>query len=243
MLIRCIRAEQLKLRHSRMWLILVALPVLAVLIGCANFYLNQSALQNEWYSLWTQVSLFYGEFFLPVLIAICCAYVCRLEHLNKNWNMVMSAPSSAAHIFISKLVIISILILTVQLLFLALYGTAGILLGLGQHFPPETLGWITRGWVAATMIGAIQLLLSMRIRSFAVPIGISVCAVFIGLGMYVMKIGLYFPYSLLTIGMGVLSQESLTAADTLQFFLMNSLFILLTSAIAIRWLKNSDVAA
>ncbi|MCM3039132.1 ABC transporter permease [Paenibacillus motobuensis] len=243
MLIRCIRAEQLKLRHSRMWLILAALPVLAVLIGCANYYLNQSALQNGWYSLWTQVSLFYGEFFLPVLIAICCAYVCRLEHLNKNWNMVMSAPVSAWHVFISKLVIVSILILTVQMLFLALYCSAGLLLGLRQHFPPETFGWIVRGWVASTMLSAIQLLLSMRIRSFAVPIGISVCAVFIGLGMYVLKIGLYFPYSLLTIGMGVLSQESLTVADTIRFFIMNCLFTLLASAIAVQLLKNSDVIA
>lgn len=243
MLMRCIRAERLKLRHSRMWLILVVLPLLAVLIGCANYYMNQSALQHEWYSLWTQVSLFYGEFFLPVLIAICCAYVCRLEHLNKNWNMVLSAPVTASQIFMSKLVIVSMLILTVQLFFTVLYMISGLLMGLHFQLPPEIIGWILRGWVASITISAIQLLLSMRIRSFAVPIGISVCAVFFGLGMYVMKLGMYFPYSLLTIGMGVLSQNSLTAGDTLLFFIMNSLFILLISVVAIRWLRNSDVAA
>ncbi|AJS58188.1 ABC transporter permease [Paenibacillus sp. IHBB 10380] len=243
MLKRCIQAEWLKLRHSRMWLILLVLPVFSVLIGCANYYFNQAALQNGWYSLWTQVSLFYGEFFLPVLIAICSAYVCRLEHMNKNWNSVMTAPVSVAHIFISKLVIVGALILIVQFFFITLYFCAGKLFGLPLQFPVETFGWIIRGWFASITIGAIQLWLSMQIRSFAIPIGISVCAVFIGLGMYVMNLGMFFPYSLLTIGMGVISQESLTNSDIIQFLAMNIIFIVIISVLTIRRLKKVDVMA
>ncbi|GGG88521.1 ABC transporter permease [Paenibacillus radicis (ex Gao et al. 2016)] len=243
MLKRCIQAEWLKLRHSRMWLILVVLPVFSVLIGCANYYFNQAVLQNGWYSLWTQVSLFYGQFFLPVLIAICSAYVCRLEHMNRNWNAVMTAPVSVASIFASKLVIVGLLLLFVQLFFIALYFGAGKLFGLQQPFPLETVGWIIRGWFASLAIGAIQLRLSMQIRSFAIPIGISVCAVFIGLGMYVMKLGLYFPYSLLTIGMGVISQESLSASDRIRFWTMCILFIVIVAGMTIRRLKKVDVTA
>lgn len=243
MLTRCIRVEWLKLRHSRMWLVLMILPLFSVLIGCANYYFNQAALQNGWYSLWTQVSLFYGEFFLPVLIAICSAYVCRLEHMNKNWNSVMTAPISAAHVFVSKLVVVGALILSVQLFFVVLYFCAGKLFGLPSQFPVETFGWIIRGWFASITIGAIQLWLSMRIRSFAVPIGISVCAVFIGLGMYVMHLGMFFPFSLLTIGMGVLSQESMTGIETIRFFAMNFIFIVTISVLAVRRLKKTDVIA
>ena len=87
-MIRTISAEWLKLRRSQRVLVIAVLPILGLLIGCANYSMNRGALQNGWSSLWTQVSLFYGEFFLPVLVAICCAYVCRLEHLNKNWNMI-----------------------------------------------------------------------------------------------------------------------------------------------------------
>lgn len=99
---RSIYAEFLKLRHSRIGFVLVVLPLISMLIGCLNFYFNQGVLTNGWYSLWTQVSLFYGEFFLPILIAICCAYVCRLEHLNRNWNMLMTSPVSVSSVFIAN---------------------------------------------------------------------------------------------------------------------------------------------
>lgn len=226
-----------------MWLILMTLPIVSVLIGCANYYFNQNILQNEWYSLWTQVSLFYGEFFLPVLIAICCAYVCRLEHVNKNWHTVLTSPIPVSHVFLSKLVIIGSLILIVQTFFTILYFCVGKLLGLPWQIPMEIFGWVIRGWFASITIGTIQLWLSIRIRSFAVPIGISVCAVFTGLGMYVANLGMFFPYSLLTIGMGVLSQESLTSSDISQFIVMNIIFIVIVSAVAIRRLKKADVIA
>ncbi|MEC1720064.1 ABC transporter permease [Schinkia azotoformans] len=79
--------------------------------------MNQGVLSNKWYSLWSQVGLFYGEFFLPILIAISYAYLWRLEHLNKNWNMIMTAPVSAASIFLSKMLVVGMLLIFVQSLF------------------------------------------------------------------------------------------------------------------------------
>jgi len=242
MLTRCISAEFLKLRHSRMWLILIVLPVISAFIGSANYYFNRGVLQNGWYSLWTQVSLFYGEFFLPVLIAICCAYVCRLEHTNKNWNMVMTAPVPAAYVFLAKLVVIGVFALFVQSLFLFLFYAAGTVFNIDTPFPVEALGWIMRGWLAAMSITVIQLWLSMRIHSFATPIGISLCCVFLGLGMYIAKLGFFFPHSLLTIGMGVLRQESLTSVETIQFFVMTIGYLVTVSFLAIRWLHKTDLA-
>ncbi|MDW0060552.1 MAG: ABC transporter permease [Clostridioides difficile] len=92
MLRKSVLGEILKLKNSFIWYVLLALPLISVLIGSGNFYLNQGILKKEWYSLWTQVSLFYGEFFFPILIAIFCAYICRLEHMNHNWNNVMTLP-------------------------------------------------------------------------------------------------------------------------------------------------------
>lgn len=129
-MLRSICAECLKLRHSRIGLVLIVLPIISLLIGCANFYLNQGVLHNGWYSLWTQVSLFYGEFFLPILIAICCAYVCRLEHQNRNWNTIMASPVPVASLFFAKMIVVSMLILIVQALFLCLYWFAGTLFSL-----------------------------------------------------------------------------------------------------------------
>lgn len=238
---RSIAVEWLKLRRSGIWLVVLVLPLISVLIGSANYYLNQSVLLNGWYSLWTQVSLFYGEFFLPILIAICCAYVWRLEHLNHNWNMIMASPISAAQLYFAKLVVVSMLILLGQALFMGLYWLTGTLFSIPGSLPVETMGWSLRGWYASVSITALQLGLSQRIRSFAMPIGISLCAVFIGLGLYVLNMGLYFPFSLLTIGMSVLSQDKLTGIEHMLFWLINLTFIVIFAAISIHHLKHRDI--
>ncbi|MCE5169840.1 ABC transporter permease [Paenibacillus profundus] len=240
---RSISAEWLKLRHSRIGLVIAVLPIISLLIGCANYYFNQGALQNGWYSLWTQVSLFYGVFFLPILIAICCSYICRLEHLNRNWNMVMTSPVSVASVFLAKLIVVSILILFAQALFMGLYWLAGTLFSLPGPFPVETIGWTIRGWYACMSISALQLGLSLRIRSFATPIGISLCAVFIGLGMYIAKLGMFFPFSLLNIGMRVMSQDKLTDMQNFLFWMINLAFIIIFASMSIRRLKNNDIVS
>lgn len=240
---RSISAEWLKLSHSRIGLVLAVLPIISLLIGCANYYSNQEVLQNGWYSLWTQVSLFYGEFFLPILIAVCCSYICRLEHLNRNWNMILSSPVSVTSVFIAKLIVVSMLILFAQALFMGLYWFAGTLFSIPGPFPVETIGWTLRGWYATISISALQLGLSLRIRSFATPIGISLCAVFIGLGMYITKLGMFFPFSLLTIGMSVLNQDKLSDTQSLLFWSVNMIFIIIFSTMSIRRLKNKDIVS
>lgn len=240
---RSISAEWLKLKKSRIIFVLAVLPIISSLIGCANYYFNQEVLQNGWYSLWTQVSLFYGEFFLPILIAVCCSYICRLEHLNRNWNMIMTSPVSVASVFFAKLIVVSLLILFAQALFIGFYWFAGTLFSIAGPFPVETIGWTLRGWYASMSISALQLGLSLRIRSFATPIGISLCAVFIGLGMYISKLGLFFPFSLLTIGMSVLSQDKLNDMQITMFWLINMIFIIIFSSLSIRRLKNKDIVS
>ncbi len=244
MLRRSLAAEWLKLRHSRLWMILIILPLISVFIGSANYYLNQGVLTKEWYSLWSQVGLFYGEFFFPILIAICCAYLWRLEHMNHNWNMIMTAPVTVASIFLSKLIIIGLLIGVVQGILFLLYYAAGHLLGLPRELPEELFGWLFRGWIAGLTIGTLQLALSMRLRSFAVPVGMGLCATFLGLAMYVMDLGLFFPHSLLTIGMGVLNQSGLSSyREHVLFLLVNLFYMIIISLLAIRWLSKKDVVA
>lgn len=238
----CVHAELLKLRRSRIWLILLVIPIISVLIGSANFYMNQGVLKKEWYSLWSQVGLFYGEFFFPILIAICCAYVWRIEHLNKNWHIILTSPTSIASIFISKLLVTGVLLLFVQGFFFLLYYIAGLIIGLTTNLPKEIFGWLIRGWIAGITICALQLTLSMRIRSFAIPIGIGLVATFFGLALYVIDLGMFFPHSLLTIGMGVLSQIGFSSVfQHLLFVIINLTYSIIFGFYAIKWMKKNDV--
>ena len=58
-----IRIEFMKLKKSNIWTSAVIIPMISVFLGSGNYYLNREILKSEWYSLWTQVSLFYGFFF------------------------------------------------------------------------------------------------------------------------------------------------------------------------------------
>lgn len=243
MMKRSLVVEWMKLRNSKWGLILSILPIISLLIGCANYYLNQDVLTNGWYSLWGQVSLFYGQFFLPILIAICCAYICRIEHLNQNWHLTMSSPVSVACVYFAKWIVVGLSILFAQLLFLGLYWIAGILLKLSAPFPVEAIGWIFSGWYALLSISALQLGLSMRIRSFAVPIGIRLCGVIVGLALYINQLGTFFPFSLLTIGMSIMSRDPLTFTQNLQFWGVNLMFVLIFSIQSIWYLKNKEIVS
>ena len=103
MLLTCVRMEGRKLRHSWLWLVFMVIPVIPAVMGGGNYMMNQEALQAEWYSLWTQCSLFYSNFFYGPLVALYCSYIWRVEHLNHNWNQLMTMPVPFADIFLSKL--------------------------------------------------------------------------------------------------------------------------------------------
>lgn len=155
--------------------------------------------------------------------------------------MIMTSPISVANVFLAKLIIVSILILFAQCLFIGIYWLIGTLFSLPGPFPLETIEWTLRGWYASISISSLQLGLSLRIRSFATPIGISLCGVFIGLGMYIGKFGMLFPFSLLNIGMSVMNQDKLTNMQGFLFWMINMAFIIIFASRSIRRLKNRDI--
>ena len=94
MLTRCISAESRKLCHSMILPACLLIPIIPAIMGTFNYLQNQGILESEWYSLWTQNTLFYACFFFAPLIGLYCSYLWRLEHRHNNWNMIMTAPGS-----------------------------------------------------------------------------------------------------------------------------------------------------
>ncbi len=179
MLINAIRAENLKSRHSNMWVAVSILPLLTAAIGAVIYGINASASLydgNVWQQLWLQTGLFYGYFFFPVLIAICASFLWRLEHTDHNWNSLMTTPVPRSTIFIAKLVVLAKSIFTAQallMIFIIVVGKVGF--RFEQPIPIGMLWWLFMGWFSALGVAAVQLYLSMKIRSFAVPVGLAVC--------------------------------------------------------------------
>lgn len=242
MLWKCIRMEQKKLRHSHLCLAFLVIPVLPAFMGGGNYMQNQGVLTAEWYSLWTQCSLFYSNFFYGPLIALYCAYIWRVEHLNYNWNRLMTMPVPAADVFLSKLCRALGCTLFLQLWMWILFLFTGKAVGLDGMPSLEILLWLLRGSVGGMGIAALQLLLSMVIRSFAVPIALALLGSVLGLMISNGGLGLFWPYSLMTMGMNANRAENMVE-NMLGFGISVCLFFLLFTAAGIRYLKKSDISS
>ena len=243
MLYSCIRAENMKLRHSVIWLAALLIPVIPAIMGTFNYVQNSDILTGGWYSLWTQYTLFYSMFFYAPLIALYCSYLWRLEHVNHNWNILMTMPVSTTNVFTGKLCIILLVTLFTQLWVFILFVIGGKCIGL-QGLPPlTTLLWALRGTLGAVAIGTLQLLLSMCIRNFAIPIGIALAGGCAGLVLSNLNLGLYWPYALLMMGMNSNSYEDKMKGELLPFLISTFLFFLLFYVTAVILLKKRDVKA
>ena len=106
MFIRCIQAESKKIRRSLLLPACILIPVIPAVMGTFNYLQNLELLKSEWYSLWTQHTLFYASFFFAPLMGLYASYLWRLEHRHNNWNMVMTAPVPAAGLFFGKLAVL-----------------------------------------------------------------------------------------------------------------------------------------
>ena len=68
MLVKAIYCERMKCKGTLIWPAFLIIPVIPVLLGGGKYLSNLGLLTSEWYSLWTQVTLFYATFIFPPLI-------------------------------------------------------------------------------------------------------------------------------------------------------------------------------
>lgn len=240
-----IKAENRKLKGSVIWLACFLIPIIPAVMGTFNYWMNQEILTGEWYSLWTQLTLFYALLFYAPLVALYCSYLWRLEHLEHNWNVLMTLPVPVRDIFFGKMYVIVKVTVISQIWIFLLFCFCGKLVGF-QGLPPVTiLFWALRGTAAALATGALQLLLSMCIRSFAIPIGLALLGSITGflLTNFIKHAAYIFPYALMLLGMNSNAYEDRLADQMIPFLASTLAFFLLFCGMGILILKKRDVKA
>lgn len=241
MLLRCLKAELYKCRRSPVWLAFLVLPVFPALLGTGNYLANIEVLDNGWYSLWGQHTLFSSVFFLPALLGVFCGWQWRLEHADHNWNSFLTAPVPVGALYAAKLILAAGVSLLAQGWIGALYILSGKLAGLSGSLPPELPGWLLFGALGGISVCAVQLFFSMVIRAFAPPVAFGLAGGILGLMVTAQGWGYAFPYSLLCLGMRANNPQM---ELDLYFFFLSALgytgvFVLL----ALGYLRRRDVAA
>lgn len=233
--------EVLKGRRSPVWLAFLVLPVIPAVLGTMNYMANREILQSQWYSLWTQHTLFNCYFFLPVLVGIFCAWLWRLEWQQQNWNQLMMAVP-VLYIYGVKLLMVSCLLLLTQGWTGILFFLAGRFCGLTAAFPLwQVLNWLLCGWLGGMVICALQLLLSLIINNFAIPTGIALLGGVTGLAMTARGWGVFFPYSLLAVGMRANTASAELVCGTWPFVFFCSSYLLLFILAGIWYIGHAEL--
>lgn len=241
MLFQVIRTECIKLRRAPVWIAFAMLPLLAAVMGTFNYLQNQGVLKREWYSLWTQHTLFASFFFLPALIGVLAAYQWRLEHRENNWNSLMTWPVPRSVLLLGKLIVTGGMTALTLLFTGALFYASGRFAGLTGLPPAELPRWILLGCCGGICLSTVQMYLSMRIKSFAVPVAIALVGGIAGLLIANYGYGLYCPYSLMALGMDANGSGDLAVSQTLPFFISCLLYSGLFFLLALRRLIRKDI--
>lgn len=241
MLVKLLKAERMKLKRSPVWFAFLLMPIIPAVLGTANYVYNQGVLTKEWISLWTQHTLFTDFFFLPIMLGIYCAYIMRLEHMNNNWNKVFAMPAGRSMIFLSKLIMAAVMLVLSEIWICALFVISGHIAGLANPPLLTITQWLAFGTLGGMVMVSIQILISMNIKSFALPIGISFAGGLSGLVFLAKDLGHIWPYSLMSYGMNANAPQKLTESGYGQFALICVVYIAIFTAIGAFLASRRDV--
>lgn len=241
MLFRLIRTEAMKLKRAPVWLAFLVLPILPALMGSLNYQANIGILQEQWWSLWTQHTLFTVYFFLPLTIGIGCAYIMRQEQQQHNWNKLLSMPLPKAEIFLAKLICAGAMLLLCLLWIGPLFVLSGKLLGLTAPLPVKELcTWLLFGTLGGMVLCSSQLLLSLLMSSFALPVGISLACGISALVFLAKDMGHIWPWALMAYGLNSNAPQQLMETGRLSFVVICLIYTALFSALGCFAMSRRD---
>lgn len=242
MLLRCYHAEKQKIKRSPIWLAFFFMPVVPAFLGTLNYLNNIEILQDEWYSLWTQNTIFTCYFFLPVLLGVYCSYLMRLEKNNHNMAKLLSLPVSRKEIFLAKMLLAGKMVLYSEIWIGILYVISGKLAGLKKPPYGELVIWCLFGALGGLVMAGLQLIISLLLDSFAVSVGIAFAGGMTGLFAMAKRAGHIYPYSLMAYGMVANnSVQQITPEGYPAFVLVCLLYILLFSAAGAYLMERREV--
>ncbi|WP_334074007.1 MULTISPECIES: ABC transporter permease [Paenibacillus] len=169
---RVLSSERLKMSKSRIWLVLLASPVLSILIGVLS---NPPEGTDPWTVIAGTMSILHGMLFLPIISGLLPAFLCRYEHTGGGWKQLLVLPVSRTSVYLAKFSVVAGLLAVCQVIFLAAILVAGKIQGFDAPIPWSMLiASQLGGWIACLPLVALQLGVSLTWASFAAPLAINV---------------------------------------------------------------------
>lgn len=169
---KVLSAERLKMSKSYVWLLVIGSPILSLVPGLLT---DNQGEKISWELLLNVMSMMHALLFLPVLSGIFAALVCRYEHHDGGWKMLLSLPVTRLSVYLSKYVMIIGLLAAVQFTFLVMVLGMGLFRGAPDPIPWSLLlSSVFGGFVACLPLAALQLAISQGWSSFGAPLALNV---------------------------------------------------------------------
>lgn len=242
MLFKMIKAERMKLKRSPIWIAFILVPIIPAVLGTLNYLGNIEILQKEWISLWTQHTLFTDYIFLPILLGVYCSYIMHEEENNHNWNKVLTMPVRRSTVFLAKMVASGSMVLLSMIWICVLFVASGKIAGIPSTVPWDKIAvWCMFGTLGGMVMVSLQLLVSIFIRNFAIPVGIALGGGISGLFSLAKNFGHVYPYSLMAYGMNANAPQELAKSGYGQFVVMCAVYIALFTVISNLILSKRDM--
>ncbi len=172
-MIKLLKNEMLKFKKISLFLALLIVPLLGVIFGSINYYMNTAILKNEWISLWTQVYMIYGLIFLPVLVGITVSFIWQSEHKNANFKILLTSPINTSKIILAKIIASFLIILFCQIYFFILYFISGSFFNFTSAFPINLFIYLIILSVFILNLISLIAYVAIKINSLVLPSGVA----------------------------------------------------------------------
>lgn len=201
-LINSLNSEWLKTKRSAAsWLCLIGgffIPLIFLIISLVkhNTINSYGTNVNIWEAHFTQLWQNMSSFLLPMGVILASSLITQIEYKNNTWKQLFATPQTFTNIYISKFLVILIMIIKFFVFFNIGIVLSGIIPSLlfDGHFPNQNIPFLffikenIKYFLTCLPIIAIQYLISLNFKNFLIPVGIGL------LGLIGSLIGLSWKY-------------------------------------------------
>ncbi|MFC4767343.1 ABC transporter permease [Effusibacillus consociatus] len=196
---RVLQVECLKLKRSKIFLLVLLGPFLILSMQFLNFTLRYNLLvkpgKSEWWEFIQEVGSFWGVLVLPIIVAIVAGMINAVEHSSNAWKYVLTMPIKRRTIYLGKLLLTFLLSVSSSIILTIGLVITGKALGFKEAIPWGKIGELfLYPLLGIIAISAIQVWLSTRLHNFSIAVGIGIGSVVISLFMSQSMYTHWFPW-------------------------------------------------
>jgi len=175
-----LRSEMLKTKRTASWyfvtIIAIAVSAIFVLTVSANDPSNKA---NLWTAIYTEEFKSLNLLVLPMFTILVCTLLPQIEYRNNTWKQVLASPQKFMQIYLSKFLVVQLLLLLFLFVFLVsaavctlLSGTLNPSLQLFDYSPdwPSLAQCTVRTYLSLLSLSVIQFVLGLTMKNFIAPI-------------------------------------------------------------------------